>query len=115
MKKALIAALTLVFVSGLFAGPALSQEFPEHPHVLVLGAEFDEQGEPVGFRNCIDLAANQPLPLNSQHQHVHFGTAGEALFEHAGHVVAPTAPFPDPEEPLPWSNCAELIDFFFGG
>jgi hypothetical protein len=111
MKKALIIALTLVFVFGLFTGPALSQELPEHPHVLVLGLELDEQGEPVGFRKCIDLAANQPLPLNSQHQHVHFGTAGEALFDRAGNVVAPTAPFPE----IPWSNCEELIAFFFGG
>jgi hypothetical protein len=42
---------------------------------------------------------------------VHFGTAGEALFDRAGHVVVPTAPFPE----IPWSNCEELIAFFFGG
>jgi hypothetical protein len=114
MTKALNVAVALVFLLGLLAVPALSQEFPEHPHVLVLGVELDEQGEPVGFRKCIDLAANQALPLNAQHQHVHFGTAGEALFEKAGHVVVPAAPFPDPEEPVPWSNCEELIAFFFG-
>lgn len=114
MKNVLKLSVALVFVFGLFAVPALSQEFPEHPHMLVLGLELDEQGEPVGFRKCVDLAANQALPLKAQHEHVHFGTAGEALFERAGHVVVPAAPFPDPEEPLPWSNCEELIAFFFG-
>jgi hypothetical protein len=115
VKRTLRTAAALVFVVGLSAVPALSQEFPEHPHMLILDLELDEQGEPVGFRKCIDLAANQALPLNAHHEHVHFGTAGEALFEHAGHVVVPAAPFPDPEEPLPWSNCEELIAFFFGG
>jgi len=115
VKNVLKVAVALGFVFGLFAVPALSQEFPEHPHMLVLGLELDEQGGPVGFRKCIDLAANQALPLRAQHQHVHFGTAGEALFERAGHVVVPGAPFPDPEDPVPWSNCEELIAFFFGG
>ena len=113
MKNGLKVVVALGFVFGLLAVPALSQEFPEHPHLLVLGLELDEDGEPVGFRKCIDLAANQALPLNAQHQHVHFGTAGEALFERAGHAVVPAAPFPDPEDPVPWSNCEELIDLFF--
>jgi len=113
LKNVLKIAVALGFVFGLFAVPALSQEFPKHPHMLVLGLELDEDGEPVGFRKCIDLAANQALPLNAQHQHVHFGTAGEALFERAGHTVVPAAPFPDPEDPVPWSNFEELIDLFF--
>lgn len=112
----LIVALSLMAM----ATPALAQE-PEfephpHPHMLVLGLELDASGEPVGFRKCVDLAANKALPLNAQHQHVHFGTAGEHLFTNAGHVVVPGAPFPEPfEEAVPWSNCEELIDFFFGG
>jgi hypothetical protein len=83
--------------------------------MLVLGLELDESGEPVGIRKCVDLAAGEALLLTAHHQHVHFGTAGEALFTHAGNVVVPGAPFPEPfEEPVPWSNCEELIDFFFG-
>lgn len=110
----LIVALSLMAM----ATPALAQEpeFEPHPHMLVLGVELDEFGEPVGFRKCVDLAANKALPLNAHHQHVHFGTAGEHLFTNAGHVVVPGAPFPEPfEEAVPWSNCEELIDFFFGG
>ena len=103
-------------IGAALAAPASAQE-PElepHPHMLVLGLELDASGEPVGFRKCVDLAAGQALPLNAQHQHVHFGTAGEHLFTNAGHAVVPGAPFPAPfEEPVPWSNCDELIAFFF--
>lgn len=109
----LILAVGLVMV----ALPAPGQdEFEEHPHMLVLGLELDSEGEPIGFRKCVDLAANQALPLNAQHEHMHFGRAGQALFENAGNVVVPGAPFPAPfGEPVPWSNCDELIAFFFGG
>lgn len=110
MKRAFTLSLAVALLLGLTAAPAAAQ-LPEHPHVLVLGVEFDEHGEPVGFRKCIDLAANQALPLNAQHQHVHFGKAGEALFGRAGHVIAPTAPFPG----VPWTDCETLIAFFFGG
>jgi hypothetical protein len=112
VKNVLKVAVALGFVSSLSAVPALSQELPEHPHMLVLGLELDEDGEPVGYKKCIDLAANQALPLGAQHEHVHFGTAGQALFERAGHGVVGGAPFFDPEDPFP-SNCAQLIDFYF--
>jgi len=113
MKRLFGLLFSTVLGLTLWAGPALAQ-FPEHPHVLVLGLELDEQGEPVDFRKCVDLASNQALPLNAHHEHLHFGTAGEALFEHAGHVVVPVAPFPDPSAPVPWTNCETLIAFFFG-
>ena len=109
--------LALVIALGLLvvAAPGQAQDFDEHPHMLVIGLELDEFEEPIGFRKCVDLASNQPLPLNSQHQHMHFGTAGEHLFINAGHAVVPGAPFPEPFfEAVPWSNCEELIDFFFG-
>ena len=111
-----LSILVCVLSLMAMATPALAQEpeFEPHPHMLVLGLELDASEEPVGFRKCVDLAANEALPLNAQHQHVHFGTAGEHLFTNAGHAVVPGAPFPEPEEPLPWSNCEELIDFFFG-
>ena len=108
MRRALGLGLAIVVGLGLSAGPAAA--LPEHPHVLVLGVEWDAHGHPVGYRKCVDLAANQPLPLRAQHQHMHFGTAGEALAVHAGHIVAPTAPFPG----VPWTDCETLIAFFFG-
>lgn len=109
----------VVLVVGMLvvvaAASAQEPEFEPHPHMLVLGLELDESGEPVGFRKCVDLAGGQALPLTAHHQNVHFGTAGEVLFTKAGHAVVPGAPFPEPfEEPVPWSNCEELIDFFFG-
>jgi hypothetical protein len=122
MKRRLRSIVVAGAVGGTLIGaaaaaPASAQEpeFDPHPHMLVLGLELDAAGNPIGFRKCVDLAANQALPLNAHHQNVHFGTAGEMLFEKAGHVVVPGAPFPTREEPVPWSNCEELIDFFFGG
>lgn len=113
MRRLLVLIIALVLVA--IALPLPAQEFEPHPHALVLGIELDETGEPVGFRKCVDLAANQPLPLNAHHEHVHFGTAGVHLFENAGNVVVPMAPFPSPfDDPVPWSNCEELIAFFFG-
>jgi hypothetical protein len=94
-------------LAAMLASPARTQEPPLHPHMLVLGLELDEAGEPVGFRRCIDLAAGQALPLTAHHAHIHTGAAGEALFTKAGHVAVPGAPL------TPWSNCAELIAFFF--
>ena len=112
-QLALVLALGLLVV---MAPGASAQNFVEHPHMLVTGVELDEFGEPVGFRKCIDLAAGRALPLKSHHQHMHFGTAGEMLSTNAGHAVVPAAPFPEPfEEAVPWSNCEELIEFFFGG
>lgn len=112
MRKGLI-ALVLLFVFGMLTGPAGAQEeleLPPHPHLLVLGLELDESGEPIGFRKCVDLAAGQALPLKAQHEHVHFGTAGFKLATEAGHAVVPAAPFPG----IPFSNCAELVAIFFG-
>jgi hypothetical protein len=82
---------------------------PPHPHLLVLGAEVDlENRILLDARSCVHLAGGQALPLKAQHQHVHFGNAGEALLVNAGHLVIPAAPFPG----VPWSSCEELFDFF---
>lgn len=118
MKRLSILVLLLVLGLVLIANPAPGEQttLEEHPHALVLGVVFDGEENPISYRRCIDLAANQALPLNAQHQHMHFGTAGEKLFTNAGNVVVPMAPFPEPfGEAVPWSNCEELIDFFFGG
>jgi hypothetical protein len=109
MKRTSILALAAVLLLVLQAFPAATQEeLPRHKHMLVLGLELDDEGEPVGFRRCVDLAAGRALPLNAHHAHVHTGKAGAALFEKAGHAVVPGAPL------TPWNDCAELIAFFFG-
>ena len=107
MKRALIvfaAAGLLVGVLGATAGA--DEHIPLHPHMLVLGIEFDGE-EPVSYEACIDLAANNRLPLTAHHSALHVGTGGEALLTHAGHIVVPGAPV------SPWANCEELIGFFF--
>lgn len=106
MKRTIVLVLATVLLLGLQAAPALSQP-PKHPHMLVLGLEVDADDNPVGYRRCVDLAAGRALPLQAHHDHIHTGAAGEALFN-AGHAVVPGAPL------TPWSNCAELVAFFFG-
>ena len=99
--KRLVALLATLMVIGGFAlvsaGWAQEELPEEHPHVLVLGLEFDGEGNPIGFRKCIELAAGKALRPNAHHAHMHMGTAGEALFFKAGHGVAP------------YPNCAVLI------
>lgn len=108
--KRTIAGLSVgaVALSGLIAvGTASSQEGPPpHPHAHVTGVVIDENGDPVSYRKCKELANNQALPLNSHHEHIHTGRAGEAQWE-AGNAVVPLAPL------TPWANCEELIAFFF--
>lgn len=115
MKRLLV---ILSVLSGLmFAGSVAGaqehnhdhEELPEHPHILLLNLEFNEEGEPVNAQKCVDLANNRALPLNSHHHNVHFGTANEALFlqGQARHVVIPTSPFPM----VPWTDCASFLQF----
>ncbi len=118
MRRLLLFALIMALV--MLAGAAATAEehdgdhggLPEHPHVLVLGAVLDGPPGPgvslIDYRKCVDLAANRALPLGSHHHNVHFGTAGQQLFMHAGNLVGPTAPFPG----APWSDCDSLIAFF---
>ena len=107
----LVAALSL---SLSITSVAMSDEhIPPHPHMLVQHIQYDDAGEPVGFGRCVDLAANRKLPLGSQHEHMHFGTAGEALSTKgkASHWVVPAAPAFD----LPWANCEEFSAIISGG
>lgn len=111
MRRAMIIALAAMLALIVAGSVATANHLPEHPHILVLGAEVDFSGdEPVlvAARKCIDLANNNALRLNAQHAHMHFGTAGEALANHASSFVVPTAPFPG----VPWANCAEFLEFF---
>ena len=109
MRRLLVVLAVALMVSSA-AAIALADEhdngheFPEHPHILVQRPVidlYDFPGDEMGpvpavidVRKCVDLAGNNSLPLGSQHHNVHFGNAGEKLFEKAGHVVAPAAPFP---------------------
>ncbi len=71
--------------------------------MLVLGLQFEGE-EPVGFRDCIDLASSQVIPRNAHHEHLHTGQAGVAQFG-AGNLVVPTVL-------SGFANCAELEAVF---
>ena len=119
MRKSLNAAVAAVAAAAALAvapGPSAAADehdaIPPHPHLLLVGAEVDFSGEePVllDYVRCVDVAANRKLPLNSQHEHVHFGRAGEALSS-AGHLFIPAAPAFD----LPWTDCASFLAIFEG-
>lgn len=109
MKRSIAAAAAvgLALSVAVSAGQAASQEFPEHGHLFLTGLEFDEAGEPIGFKKCGELANGQALPLNAHHEHM---PAGEAQNEKAGNTAVPLAPFPG----VPWTNCEEFIEIIFG-
>lgn len=107
MRKttAVVVTAGLVSLGSLaFAAPVHSDGPPLHGHMLVLGVKYVE-GDPVGFRKCIDLAAGKRLPNKAHHEHAHTGQAGVALGE-AGHAVVPTAPL------SPIRDCAHLKELF---
>lgn len=111
MKRIAAAVLaTGLVVAGASAASAeghVPEEFPEHGHVLLIGADVDVEAEQlIGVRKCVDLAAGNALPLVSHHEHVHFGRANEALMARTKNLVIPTAPL------TPWTDCASLLEFF---
>ena len=102
---ALIMVLGMVGIAG--AKPDWPEGFPEpHGHMRLLHAEWSGPGvgpttRIISFEKCVDIAANQVVPINAHHEHLHTGQAGVAQ-RSAGHLVVPTAPFG------PYANCAEL-------
>lgn len=110
----LFALLVVLGLVGLVtvAIPAAAQDFDPHPHMLVQRPEIgliDGHPHLVGFRSCVDLAGNQPVPLHAHHEHLHFGDSGVSFGGESGHAVVPAAPFPSPFfDPVPWSNCADF-------
>ena len=102
--KRIVALLSATLLGvALLAIPATAQ--PEHPHALVLHPEVEViDGVPtlVGFHRCVDLAANRALPHVAHHNTIHTGTAGEMLFDKAGHAVVPLAPLTG------WEDCADF-------
>ena len=103
-RRLLSAASAAALSLGLAAGAVVAQGLPPHGHMLVLGVEGTQ--EAFTYRKCVDLANNQALGLHVHHAHLHRGTAGEALFAHAGHVAIPTAPL------SPIRDCAHLAELF---
>lgn len=107
---------TVVLGVSMLGSTALG-ELPEHGHVMLVGVKVEPGSfppRPSSVRNCVDLAANQALPLHVHHSHLHFGNVNEVFAAHTSNVVVPVAPFPDPFGPgeMPWSDCASLLDFF---
>ncbi len=101
-----VISILVLLAAGTAAGEEHDhEEVPLHPHALVVGAGGDEIS---GFTavNCIDLAANQALPLNAHHDHIHTGAAGAALSNNTANFAIPLAPL------SPWADCDELLDAF---
>jgi hypothetical protein len=79
---------------------------PPHGHVMLQGAQIDEEQGKLYFRRCVEFAAGAALPNSAHHDSVHTGAAGGspfvqgALFR-AGNFVVPLAPFGPPT----WTGC----------
>jgi hypothetical protein len=94
----------LLLAMSTLAAPASAQGWPDHGHLLLIGAVVEPvanppQGSPPyrihGFDRCVELANGRHVPLHAHHDRVHFGRAGQALIG-AGHQVVPTHPiFPN--------------------
>lgn len=104
MKRTGVAVSVVLMVMAL-AVPAIGDEhIPPHGHLMLVRAEFEGEGPSTiihSYARCVDLAANQALRLNAHHDHVHFGTAGQAL-RTAGQLIVPAEPFG------PFADCADL-------
>jgi hypothetical protein len=118
MKKRLLAGLVAVALAGGMtvglAGPAQSDgppAPPPHAHLHLTGVVLDETGDwPVSIRKCKPLAAGRFVPNNAHHANLHTGRAGEAQWQ-AGNAVVPIFLG---EDGTPWTDCASLMEFFFG-
>lgn len=109
MKR--VFACAVLAATGLagFAGPVGSAEVPPHSHLLLTGIELDESGEmPLSIKKCRPLANGEAVPIQAHHANLHTGRAGEAQWE-AGNGVVPVFP-----GRTPWTDCASLMEFFFG-
>jgi hypothetical protein len=106
-RSVLIVALLVLLVLVVVAIPAAAEEeIPPHPHMLLQRPEIDfATFTLVGVKQCVDLASNQALPLNSHHEHIHTGSTGVSFGGgESGHLVFPAAPL------VPfWNNCEDLL------
>ena len=104
MKKLVLTVAAIALLGVISVNLAQPGPPPPHAHMLVQDFEvalIDGKPHVVGWRKCVDLAANRAVPLNAHHAGVHTGAASEALSQ-AGHAVVPTSPL------SPWSDCAAL-------
>ena len=122
-RVAVFSTLLAVVLGGatITAAPAAAaqddqSERASHAHILVLGVEVVPGSfppVPASVKACIDLAANETVPVRAHHAHLHLGFAGAQLLEHSGNIVIPTAPYVDPAfGAVPWDDCAEFLAMF---
>jgi hypothetical protein len=112
VKRIVVLVLALSMLFAVQIGPVLSQDLPRHSHIMLLGLEFDDTGEPIGFRRCVDLAGGRDVPLHAHHDNLHVfqgGAASEALMGRANIWVIPSAGL------APWDDCAGFIEFMTAG
>lgn len=112
MKRRLLAlgalsGLSIAVISGtaLAGGHEDGGGPPLHGHALLTGVELGEDGLPISYRNCSLLANGQQLKLNAHHDHLHTGSAGEALRGKAGNFPVPLAPL------TPFESCEDITAF----
>lgn len=99
-----VAAIALVGVAA-----PVGSTVPPHAHLFVTGIELDSTGEwPLSIKKCRPLANGEPVPIQAHHENLHTGRAGDAQWE-AGNAVVPVIP-----GATPWTDCASLMEFFFG-
>lgn len=117
MRTRLLASSFVLALAGggalALTAPAHSDEgpTPPHSHLHLTGVVLDEAGDmPVSIRKCKPLANGRFLPLQAHHDNLHTGRAGEAQWQ-AGNAVVPVFLG---EEGTPWTDCASLMEFFFG-
>ena len=111
---AILGLIMLLVLVAVAIPVAADDHIPPHPHMLLQKVEivFDENGQPqlAGFKRCVDLAGNHPVPLNAHHAHIHTGTTGVSFGGgESGHVVFPGAPL------TPFENCKQLVEYISGG
>jgi hypothetical protein len=109
--RRVLALLTAVLIMGATAAAVSAQgkdwgDMPPHGHVMLLGAEIDEEQGKLYFRRCVEFAAGAALPNRAHHDSVHTGAAGGSPFAqgalwNAGNIVVPLAPFGPPS----WTGC----------
>ncbi len=105
-------------VPVLAASPAVAKpaEYADHGHILVLDVEVAPgifPPVPTSVGGCVDLANGRALPRNAHEDHRHEAFTGGQFTARTGHIVIPTAPYADgPGSVVPWSDCADFLDYF---
>ncbi len=116
MRRLVVLAAAAALAMAVLVGPASAGghewHVPAHGHVMLLNAEFNDQGQ-LEFHRCVEFAAGRALRGPAHHHSVHTGRAGGSPFVQgalwdAGHVVIPLAPF----VPFDWTGCESFTSPF---